>query len=127
MARKGWTTLSDAYRKRLEKNGITKTDYERGVSLQGARGHSRTPERPSQTKNHPTYQLEQTQLITKIVDKQHFFFSTSPKFNPGRHIAMYKTNPPSIKLLRKWAKMTKDEWIDAIRETGDYAKYLGYH
>jgi hypothetical protein len=40
MARKGWDNLSDAYRKRLEQNGIRKADYDSGTVLHGARGHT---------------------------------------------------------------------------------------
>lgn len=40
--RKGWNELSDAYRRRLERSGVSKTDYESGTSLKSARGH-KTP------------------------------------------------------------------------------------
>lgn len=39
MARKGWDALSDAYRDRLVRKGVTKVGYESGVPLEGARGH----------------------------------------------------------------------------------------
>lgn len=42
--RKGWQQLSPGYRARLEKNGITKAQYDAGKSLAKARGHSQTPE-----------------------------------------------------------------------------------
>lgn len=35
-----WDALSESYRNRLERHGITAHDYERGVSVQAARGHS---------------------------------------------------------------------------------------
>lgn len=38
--RKGWDDLSEAYRNRLIKGGVTRTDYEGGVSLGKARGHA---------------------------------------------------------------------------------------
>lgn len=37
--RKGWDLLSDAYRDRLARAGITEQDYNAGVPLHGARGH----------------------------------------------------------------------------------------
>ena len=46
MARGTWESLSGPYRKRLEKAGITRRDYESGASLQRARGHAETPEHP---------------------------------------------------------------------------------
>lgn len=42
--RKGWSELSDAYKKRLQRNGITATAYRQGASLQRSRGHAATPE-----------------------------------------------------------------------------------
>jgi hypothetical protein len=48
MARKAWGALSGAYRARLERAGIDRAAYERGVSLKAARGHARSPERPRQ-------------------------------------------------------------------------------
>lgn len=44
--RKAWELLSEAYRKRLIKAGITKAKYVAGESLQAARGHANTPEHP---------------------------------------------------------------------------------
>lgn len=47
MAKRGlWTALKESYRKRLEKNGITRRMYESGASLSKARGHGKTPEHP---------------------------------------------------------------------------------
>lgn len=36
--RKGWDQLSDGYRRRLERGGIARSDYEGGASLDKARG-----------------------------------------------------------------------------------------
>ena len=38
-ARKGWDNLSDKYRDRLLRGGITKQQYEQGTPLASARGH----------------------------------------------------------------------------------------
>ena len=53
MARKSWDSLTESYRKRLSKSGITQESYTQGVSLKAARGHAATPERPSQAFRHP--------------------------------------------------------------------------
>lgn len=45
MSRKGWDQLSPDYRGRLERAGISRSDYGRGESLSAARGHGSTPER----------------------------------------------------------------------------------
>lgn len=42
--RKGWDSLSRDYRERLTRRGITKSQYEHGRPLAGARGHGATPE-----------------------------------------------------------------------------------
>jgi hypothetical protein len=42
--RKGWESLSPDYRGRLSRRGITKSQYEHGRPLSGARGHGATPE-----------------------------------------------------------------------------------
>jgi hypothetical protein len=127
MARKGWASLSANYRARLEKAGISKRDYEQGQSIRAARGHAQTPERPSQAKNFPTYHAEQTRLINTMVARKNAFFNTSPKWNPVRAAKPFKDNPPSIKLLRVWSKMSREEWLDEIRTEPDTATYLGYH
>ncbi|GAA0411809.1 hypothetical protein [Streptomyces luteireticuli] len=55
--RKSWDLLSDGYRKRLERGGITRAAYEQGKSLSRARGHAYTPERPERAaKNTHKYQ-----------------------------------------------------------------------
>lgn len=52
-SRRSFDSLSDAYRRRLERGGIGRTQYERGDSLKAARGHKAgvTPEHPSDVKN----------------------------------------------------------------------------
>jgi hypothetical protein len=42
--RRSWESLSPAYRGRLSRYGITKSQYESGRPLSGARGHGATPE-----------------------------------------------------------------------------------
>jgi hypothetical protein len=42
--RRNWESLSPAYRARLSRYGITKSQYEHGRPLGGARGHGATPE-----------------------------------------------------------------------------------
>lgn len=52
-----WDALSPAYRKRLERNGVSREQYLRGNRLGSARGHSQTPERPERaTRNPQRYQ-----------------------------------------------------------------------
>jgi len=48
-------SLTPAYRRRLERGGVTRKEYESGASLSGARGHAATPERPTRADNKPGY------------------------------------------------------------------------
>lgn len=53
--RRSWESLTPAYRRRLEAKSITRGSYESGASLAGARGHSKTPERPARADRRPEY------------------------------------------------------------------------
>lgn len=127
MPRKGWSSLSPAYRARLEKAGISRSDYESGQSIQSARGHANTPERPSQAKNFPTYRNVRDKLIAKVTAKKYDYFGTRPKWNPSKAAKAFRDNPPSLAKLRYWANLSKDEWLDAIREDPNVIEFLGYH
>ena len=37
---RNWNSLTPAYRKRLERSGLTKSKYESGADLRAARGHA---------------------------------------------------------------------------------------
>lgn len=54
MARsRNWDALSDSYRARLNRAGITRESYLSGAPLRGARGHAATPEHPREAVRHP--------------------------------------------------------------------------
>lgn len=127
MARKGWNALSANYRARLEKAGISKTDYESGQSIRSARGHLNTPERPSQASAFPTYQAERNRLTNRIVRMKQAFFGTSPKWNPAKAKATFAQKPPPMAQLKFWSQMDEQDWLHAIREDPTAAAYLGYH
>ena len=50
---RNWQALTPTYRKRLERGGITRSDYESGSKVTSARGHARTPERPERAAKNP--------------------------------------------------------------------------
>ena len=128
MARKGWNALSSGYKARLQKAGITRKDYEKGSSIQAARGHSQTPERPTQKSgNFTAYQSERDRLTRRVVDLKQAFFGTKPVYNPTKAVARFKKDPPSMASLKAWSRLTKEEWIDAIRTDPTAGAYLGYH
>lgn len=129
MARKGWNALSPGYQARLKKAGISRSDYEEGQSIKAARGHAVTPERPSQANpnTHTAYVTERNRLISRIVQKKQGWFGTSPKWNPTRSMRPFKDNPPAMANLKRWADLSREEWLDALREDDTTTAFLGYH
>lgn len=133
MARKGWESLSPGYRARLERNGVSKTAYGRGESIRAARGHAQTPEHPKEVTfkggatQFPHYKAERDRLTKRIGELKQYWFGDSPKWNPKRSKEKFRKEPPSIVRMRQWVKLSREEWIDAIREDPTAASYLGYH
>lgn len=88
--RKGWGQLSDAYRKRLERGGITRSAYERGESIKKARGHESTPERPSDAytirgrERFKNYLQRVSTLRRKVIDRKVRLFQQRFKWNDER-------------------------------------------
>lgn len=60
-----WESLSDSYRHRLERGGITRTEYESGANLSAARGHG----------------LSREALIEQIQNAKSDLFGGSRKWN----------------------------------------------
>lgn len=129
MARKGWDNLSAAYRERIAKAGMTREDYEAGQSLSKARGHSKTPERPSSfdPKKFPQYASERQRLANDLVRRKREFFYDRPKWNPLQAKKIIDKLAPPLKDMRKALSWTKDEWLNAIRESPEQWAFLGYH
>jgi len=53
--RRPWESLTPAYRRRLERGGISRAHYESGTPLTTARGHATTPERPDRLDRRAEY------------------------------------------------------------------------
>ena len=51
---RSWDGLSETYRLRLQRAGMSRRLYESGASLRGARGHAGTPERPNRAEKNAT-------------------------------------------------------------------------
>jgi hypothetical protein len=51
---RSWDALSETYRRRLQRAGMSRRLYESGASLQSARGHAATPERPDRAEKNAT-------------------------------------------------------------------------
>lgn len=129
MARKGWDALSPAYRARIEKAGLTRADYEAGTSLTRARGHANTPERPSRydPAKYQKYAAERRRLTAAVEDRKRELFGDRPRWNKERSDRAIREKPPSLKLLRWALEADENELIDAIRESPETYRFLGYH
>lgn len=83
---RNWNALSESYRDRLERHGISRRDYERGASVQAARGHAATPERPSQAspERHGAYLSRREAAIDRIQAVKVNRYGDRPSFNRDR-------------------------------------------
>lgn len=138
--RKGWDELSDDYRKRLQRKGITKGQYESGVSIKGARGHSNTPERPADAytpqgrKQYKDY-LERAKTLREIVfGRKVEMFANRFKWDEERarkYVLEGGTEvpKPGVKELEAALSMTQDEIEQLIADPNVDSKwkFLWYH
>jgi len=129
MARKGWNSLSPAYRARIEKAGLTQKDYEAGTPLSRARGHAQTPEHPRSydPQKYQKYNAERTRLTGKVEQRKAELFGNRPRWDKEKSDRAIREKPPSLANMR-WALDADDEDIlDAIREDPDTYHFLMYH
>lgn len=139
MARKGWQTLSHGYRARLEKSGISRSDYESGHSLSKARGHSKTPEHPTdkidKTK-YPTYYAKRQKLMRDFIDKKvalwghldaEYRRNGRQRYNAQRALDSVRHGKMSNKLLEWALDADEGELIDALSEDTETFAFVGYH
>lgn len=132
MATRNWDGLSSSYRQRLERAGITRAAYERGVSVTAARGHEKTPERPERAITHPEkykeYLSRRRNLETKVISKKEKMFGNAKKYSRKRSAANVRNAP--MHLLSKFLKDPnpfEDEDLYGYEEDGDEENILWYH
>lgn len=127
--RKGWDALSADYRGRMERAGMTRGDYEAGQSLQKARGHAATPERPSgyDAKKYPQYAAERAKLTRQLEQKKLDIFGGNKRWDAQRSSRNLREKPPSLAKIR-WALAASEEEIyNAVRSGEADYRFLGYH
>jgi hypothetical protein len=94
---RNWDSLSAGYRKRLQSNGITRRQYESGVSLSKARGHSQTPERPERATRNPgkyqAYEAKKLGIADKIQAFKKAKWGHRPKWNKDRSLMAVRKDP----------------------------------
>jgi len=129
MARKGWNALSDAYRKRLEKGGISRTDYEGGASIKKARGHAETPERPIgyKPREYPKYAERRQGMERRLHDRKEQLFGDRPRWDQQKSLKSIREWPLTMAQLRWALEADEEELWDAIRQEPETHAWLGYH
>ena len=127
--RKGWEALKPDYRERFIRKGITKEQYESGAPIKAARGHSKTPERPTayDPKKFPQYAAERTRLTQELIRKKERLFGDRPKFNGKRSSEIFAKKPPTLAKLRWAVAADEGELIDAIRDDYETFYFIGYN
>jgi len=121
---RNWDSLSPAYRARLTRSGISRSQYESGVSLSAARGHARTPEHPqdaykqSGRQRYKDYRRERHGLVDQVVARKRELWGDRPRWNEDR-ARQYVSNgvkdtlghfsKPALKDLRRFLELTDDE------------------
>lgn len=150
--RRGWDQLSEGYRSRLIKGGMTKARYEAGDSLKAARGHKATPENKREAEKHPEkfeayrerqkrYREDRKRLVARVVEKKKLAFQYATKWSEDRS-GQFVRNPeymtkkegleikkPTVARLRKIDNMSLEEFIDyqyEVRVEDDW-RFLWYH
>lgn len=136
MTRKGWERLKPDYRARLERNGISRSDYENGASLKKGRGHEKTPERPKGFNKEifVDYAARREDLERQLIEKKRELFGDTPRdvkhgprWNEDRSAENVTKYAPPLRLLRWALAADVEELLDAIREDPETYAFLGYH
>lgn len=153
--RRNWDALSSAYRRRLERGGISRSEYERGASLKAARGHTTTPENMREFQKNPKrfreYREGRRALVERVVRKKKAAFDATIRWNEensrqfitkgakydgrpptGQEKREKKPlfiKPPTIKQLQVIDAMTVDELVDFqyTNKDQDDWRFLWYH
>jgi hypothetical protein len=141
--RRNWDGLSEGYRKRLKNAGVTRRQYESGVSLSKARGHEKTPERPERANRNPgkyqAYEAKKNRIIKEIQDFKRAKWGHRPRYNEDRSKMAVKKDPGNGKLrgvrelnvISAMAAVAKiDTWMDwhaIVALDDDYETGFYYH
>jgi hypothetical protein len=128
---RNWDTLSAAYRKRLERAGITKRQYESGASLEKARGHGQTPEHPERAREpepgkpdkYKRYRDKIKNAIKYIQEFKESKWGNRPKWNSKRSEMNVRKDPGTGK-----PRGTKDlQYIKAMVDIAKRDTWMDWH
>lgn len=130
MAQRNWDRLSDSYRSRLERSGISREDYQSGQSLRAARGHATTPEHPGQGLSNPqfrSYYSERAEehvesLQDRLAKRGKEVFGDTHKWITSGGLAFDLDNPPEGA-----PEVTYEDILEIIYMTDDELEYFITH
>lgn len=144
MPRRSWDSLSGSYRARLERGGVSRSDYESGASLSKARGHAKTPEHPSDAGRNPEryrdYLRERQRpetggggttdrdvLKRRAKENAHRVLGDAMELN--RDFVFRNISRMTDEQLRRTARLSADQWRNLARNAkpGSYGSLLWYH
>lgn len=138
-ARRVWSALSNAYRTRLARGGVTKKMYESGAPLGKARGHEKTPEHPEDVvrnpSRYPEYMQKSALWQNQVIRRKEELFGNRIKWHEehsDRNVRMgfeaQGIPVPGITQLKKAMQFTDDEFEDHARlQDDDEWRFLWYH
>jgi|SRR5215475_1704030 len=134
--RKPWASLSESYRERLARKGITPQMHSAGESIRAARGHARTPEHPSEAitkpREFPEYARVRTRLIAQVRAKKYRLWGQEHKYSDRRAASIINGgfdghNPPSLARLRWAIEANEDDMLRAMSSGDEEYSFLWYH
>ena len=107
--RRRWRDLSPAYRKRLERAGITWQAYYAGATLSKARGHAKTPEHPGRP-----VAVERSSRLRKYRNVRVMFMVNAPAeqtlYAPRKTPPVIHNDPDDLELEDPALSVTFHPW-----------------
>lgn len=137
-ARKAWRALKPDYRKRMQSHGLTARNWntKKGDELRkAARGHAKTPERPTQAAKHPAqfkeYNQRRANEMQALQARKKALFGNRIKYRQRASDNNAIKNPSTggavnREYVRRFLRMTPDQ-VDLIDWTNDEWGFLFYH
>lgn len=131
--RRDWNALSNAYRSRLLRSGITKQAYEGGASLSAARGHQATPEHPKDVignaSRYRRYNAELASLQQQVWERKQEMFDNTIWWKEGQARKWLDGQKPGkvpgLRIMKRFMAMSDAEIYQKASDAGK--DYTGGH
>lgn len=138
LPRKAWSELSPSYQSRMKKHGLNGRNWssKKGAELRkAARGHARTPERPTQAERNPAkypeYVSRRGDEQRQLEARKQVLFGDRIKYRRGRSISAATINPrtkirPRTDYVRRFLRMSSAD-VENVDWSDDEWGFLFYH